>query len=1085
MLKRQSDGTGPRDLMAGPTRDEPRVFTIPPGVAFLKTLAGALCDGRLDTSFRYDPADPISLADVTIYVPTRRSARVLRSEFVDLLGGRSAILPVIRPLGETDDDSGFFDLVAPEEMDLALPIGGTARLLELGRLILAWRNQLPKIVLDVHSESPLVAPASPADAIWLARALAELIDAVDTEERSWDDLQNLKTGEHALWWQLTAEFLKIASAFWPIRLEELRRSSPAKHQAAILRGEARRIGERQHKGPVIVAGSTGSVPAAADLIAAISRLPNGTVVLPGLDLSMPADQWDLVAEESFDGKPEPASRSHSQFGLSRLLKKIGVSRDDVLPLAEAPADLAFRAETISQALVPAKATDRWSTWREEAKPEDLRQAFADVSLIEAANEREEAVAIAIALRLALEKPGRNGGESQAALITPDRALGRRVTAELARFGVVADDSAGSALSGTPQGTLTQLLLEATLRPGDPVAIVGLLKHPLLRLGMPAPELRAAVEALEVLALRGGVGEMDISTLEPLLESRLLDQVSDRHPPQWRLSLQEGAPEKARDLASKITRAVEPLVSALLRYRPDGRGLTARLNLSDWATRTGRALEALCIDERGSLGLLWSGEAGEALAAMLSEVMETDGQMEADGPQWIDIVMALTTGGAVKPRSLAHPRVFIFGTLEARLQTVDTMILGGLNEGSWPGKTVNNPFLSRTMKTDMGLEPPERRIGQLAHDFEMACGTRNLILSRSLRQGSTPTVASRWLQRLLALGGKSFADELKARGADYRHWATAIDRGDSENQPGAKRPAPKPPADLQPKSYSFSEVGRLRRDPYSIYARRILKLDPLAPFNEDPGAAQRGTLYHAIIDRYTREGHKPGTPVSRESMSRITEELFDAEQLPPHIDRVWRPRFVEVARAFLEWEAGRAPDIRSTATEVGAGFEVEAAGIRVTGIADRIDIKGSGETDLIDYKTGLSPTVSQARALLDPQLALEAAALQAGAFRGIGAQRPGDLLYVRLRPGDRFRAEKVNNEGTTATAKRQPKSALDLAQESIDQLTRFVVTLRNGEAGFASRLVPFAQGDFGGEYDHLARVAEWSTAEDDGEGEADE
>ncbi|WP_117194633.1 double-strand break repair protein AddB [Rhizobium terrae] len=1071
--------------MADPAgqRHQPRVFTIPSGAPFLKTLAASLCNGRLDETFRYDPADPLSLADVTIFVPTRRAARVLRSEFVDLLGGRSAILPVIRPLGETDDDSGYFDLAAPEEMDLALPIGGTARLLELGRLILAWRNQLPKIVLDIHSESPLVAPASPADAIWLARALAELIDAVETEERDWDDLKKLDTGEHALWWQLTAEFLSIASAFWPARLAELRRSSPARHQAAVLHGEARRISSREHRGPVIVAGSTGSVPAAADLIAAISKLPNGTVVLPGLDLSMPADQWSMIGEEALDGRIEPASRSHPQFGLSRLLRKIGTVREEVQVLGNVPDDLAFRAAVISQALVPAKATDRWSTWRETADPTLLHQAFSDVCLIEAANEREEAVAIAIALRLALEQPAADGGEVRAALITPDRALARRVTAELSRFGVLADDSAGSPLSGTPQGTLTQLLLEASLRPGDPVAIVALVKHPLLRLGLPAAELRSAVEALEILALRGGIGEMDIAALEPLLETQLAGQLENRHTPHWRLSLPEGAADKARDLAGRLAKAVEPLVSALLRRRPDGRGLTAKFTLSDWADRTGRALEALCIDERGDLAVLWSGEAGERLAGLLSDVIETDGQMEADGPQWIDIVMALTTGEAVKPRSLSHPRVFIFGTLEARLQSVDTMILGGLNEGSWPGQTVNNPFLSRTMKTDMGLEPPERRIGQLAHDFEMACGTRHLILSRSMRQGSTPTVASRWLQRLLALGGKRFAEDLKARGARYRDWASAIDAG--ENQPGARRPAPKPPADRQPTKYSFSEVGRLRRDPYSVYARRILKLDPLDPFNRDPGASERGTLYHAIIDRYTREGHKPGTPAAREVMRRIAENLFDAEQLPPHIDRVWRPRFMEVARAFLDWEAERAPDIKKTMTEVGAGWEVPGAGIRVTGIADRIDIKGSGLADLVDYKTGLSPSTSQARALLDPQLALEAAALKAGAFRDTGSLTPENLLYIRLRPGDRFREDKVNNENASATAKRQPKSALDLAQESLDQLTRFVLTLRSGEAGFASRLVPMMQSDFGGEYDHLARVAEWSTADEDGEAETDE
>lgn len=1060
-----------------------RVFSIPPGAPFLKTLASALCEGRLDEAFRYDPSDPLSLANVTIFVPTRRSARVLRSEFVDLLGGRSTILPIIRPLGETDDDSGYFDLVAPEEMDLALPIGGTARLLELGRLILAWRNQLPKVVLDIHSESPLVAPASPADAIWLARALFELITAVETEERDWEDLKKLRTGEHALWWQLTAEFLSIASAFWPARLEELKRSSPARHQAAILRGEAQRIAAREHKGPVIVAGSTGSVPAAADLIAAISGLPNGTVVLPGLDLSMPADQWAMIGEHAVEGLSEPASRSHPQFGLWRLLQKLGVSRDDVRLLGEVPDELLFRATSISQALVPAKATDRWNNWRETADPHRLGQAFAEVSLIEAANEREEAVAIAIALRLALEEPGRNGGESQAALITPDRMLARRVTAELARFGVIADDSAGSPLSGTPQGTITQLLLEATLRPGDPVAIVGLLKHPLLRLGLPSGDLSPAVEALEVLALRGGVGDMDISALEPLLEKQLADQLDDRHPPRWRLSLAPEAADKARDLARRLSQAVEPLAGALLRRRPDGRGLTGRLTLSDWAARTGRALEAICVCENGNLAGLWSGEAGERLAGLLAEVIETDGQMEADGPQWIDIVMALTTGEAVKPRSLSHPRVFIFGTLEARLQSVDTMILGGLNEGSWPGQTVNNPFLSRTMKTDMGLEPPERRIGQLAHDFEMACGTRHLILSRSLRQGSTPTVASRWLQRLLALGGKSLADDLRRRGQQYRDWASAIDAGERQEQ--TKRPSPKPPAELQPTKYSFSEVGRLRRDPYSIYARRVLQLDPLAPFNQDPGASERGTLYHAIIDHYTREGHKPGSPAAREAMRRITEELFDATQLPPHIDQVWRPRFRQVARAFLDWEIERAPDIRKTLTEAAAGWELERAGIRVTGIADRIDIKGSGQADLIDYKTGLNPSVSQARALLDPQLALEAAALTAGAFRDVGPLQPSDLIYVRLRPGDRFKPEKVNNEDANATARRQPKSALDLAQESLEQLTRFVIALRTGQAGFASRLIPFMQGDFGGEYDHLARVAEWSTADDDGEAETDE
>ncbi|WP_028749027.1 double-strand break repair protein AddB [Rhizobium mesoamericanum] len=1050
----------------------PRILSIPAGLPFLKTLAESLCDGRLTPRFRYDPDDPLSLSKVTIFLPTRRAARVLRSEIVDLLGGRSAILPVIRPLGETDDDMGYFDEVLPATLDLAEPLSNTARLLELARLVLAWRNKLPEIVRSIHSDSPLVAPASPADAIWLARNLAELIDAIETEDRDWTELSGLNAKDYALWWQLTAEFLQIASVYWPERLNELGKSSPARHRNAILRAEANRVATVPPMGPIIVAGSTGSVPATADLIAAVANLQDGVIVLPGLDLGMPEGHWRMVAPEDRKDQPvDPASSSHSQYGLAQLLTRLNLTRDDVMPLAEPSEDLRLRSEILSHALSPAEASSDWGAWKASLSDAAISSAFADVSLIEAGNEREEATAIAIALRLALERPGIDG-ESRAALITPDRNLARRVTTELSRFGIIADDSAGTPLSATPQGTLLQLLLEATLRPGDPVAIVGLLKHPLAHFGLERRVLAEAVTALELLALRGGIADVDIATLEPLLEKRLSEQVLDRHAPQWRKALPVNAIDGARELARRVTAATEPLASALVRCLPEKRGLTTSFALSDWARRTGRTLEAVARDERGDLAGLWSGEAGDTLASMLGEVIETEGQIDADGPQWIDIVAALLAGQAAKPRALSHPRVFIFGTLEARLQSVDTLILGGLNEGSWPGQTSNNPFVSRTMKTEIGLEPPERRIGQLAHDFEMASGTRHLIYSRALRQGSTATVASRWLQRLLAFGGKVFEAELKSRGDSFVHWANLIDQGD--RQAPAQRPSPTPPREMQPKSYSFSEVGRLRRDPYAIYARRVLRLDPVAPFNRDPGAAERGTLYHKIIDRFVSEGHIAGTPAAESAMEIILTELFDTEQLPAHIDAVWRPRFREVARSFLEWEAQRRPGIRRTLTEVRGGVELEPIDIRLSGVADRIDITATGTADIIDYKTGHNPSPAQARALLDPQLALEAAALHAGAFRDVGSLVPQDLLYVRLRPGDRFRVDTVNNETSTRTDR--AKSAMDLASDSIDQLIRFVSLLQSGEKGFTSRLVPAQQFDFGGDYDHLARVSEWSAAE---------
>ncbi|WP_337267734.1 double-strand break repair protein AddB [Oryzifoliimicrobium ureilyticus] len=1051
-------------------RHRPRVLTIHPGLPFLKTLAETLCNGSLIPSFHYDGSDPLSLAKVTIYLPTRRAVRVLRSEFVDLLGGRSAILPLIRPLGETDDDSGYFDEALPAQLDLAQPLPNTARLLELAKLILAWRNRLPDIVRSIHDDSPLVAPASPADAIWLARSLAELIDAVETEDGNWKDLEKLKAQDHAMWWQLTAEFLQIASAFWPARLEELGRSSPARHRNAILRAEARRLATTRHSGPMIIAGSTGSMPATADLMAAVAQIPEGVIVLPGLDLTMPDEVWAMLASDEDPAlRTDPASRSHPQYGLMRLLERLKIKRRDVEPLALPASKMAMRSNVIARALAPAQATSAWSIWREDLPKDALEEGFDNVCLIEASNEREEATAIAIAMRLALEQPGQ-GSDSQVALITPDRNLARRVKAELARYGIFADDSAGSPLASTPQGEILRLLLEAALRAGDPVAIASLLKHPLTRLGMPVDMVREAVEALEVLALRGGVASVHIGGLEGLLERQMTEMATDRHLPHWRRSLPADAVDSARLLTKAISDGLSPLILASL---PDAdNGSLPTLTLADWAERTGRALEALTRDETGNLLSLWGNEAGSELASLLGEVIDTDGQIEATGPEWIDIMLALTTGRSVKPQALSHPRVFIFGTLEARLQSVNTIILGGLNEGSWPGQTTNNPFVSRMMKTEIGLEPPERRIGQLAHDFEMASGSAQLIYSRALRQGATPTVASRWLQRLLAFGGKDFEAGLKKRGEQYLQWAKLIDQGAA--QASAERPAPRPPRELQPQSYSFSEVGRLRRDPYAIYARRILRLDAVEPFNRDPGAAERGTLYHAIIDRFIREGHKAGTPDAEEAMHLILSELFDMEQLPAHIDAIWRPRFREVARAFLHWEAERRNDIVKTVTEVRGSIVLEPVDIQLRGVADRIDLKKSGGADIIDYKTGYNPSPAQARALLDPQVPLEAAALQGGAFRSVGKQAPQDLLYVRLRPGTRFQVDIVNNEATKRSE--TARSAAELAAAAIEQLVKFVLLLQSGERGFTSRLIPAKQFEYGGEYDHLARVAEWSTAE---------
>ncbi|KQS76082.1 double-strand break repair protein AddB [Rhizobium sp. Leaf384] len=1051
------------------------VLTIPAGVPFLKTLVHAICDGTVVPDYRYDPTDPLSLAGVTIFVPTRRAARVLRSEFVDCLGARSAILPVIRALGETDDDSGFFDAEIPAVLDLAPPLTGPARLIELSRLILAWRNTLPRIVTELHGDSPLIAPASPADALWLARNLVQIIDDIETEDLDWTSLSSLDASNYAQWWTLTLEFLEIASQFWPARLTELSRSSPARHRNAVLEAESHRIAAGAIDGPIIIAGSTGSIPATARLILAVQKLAQGAIVLPGLDGTMTEPDWNLIDPPLMDTarRDDSASRSHPQYGFVRLLRRMGISRSEVISIGTVENDLADRAETLSHAFLPVEATSSWDRVRRSLDARRVEAAFADAALIEAVNEREEATAIALSLRLALQKDE----ECQAALITPDRDLARRVAAELQRFGIEADDSAGTPLASTPQGTLLRLMLDVALRPGDPVAITTLIKHPLARFGLSAERFRPAATLLELLALRGGTAPADIADLRPLLDEAALSRRADRHAPEWLTQVTDADIEEVRFAAGAIAAAVEPLVSMLVRRRKGSGGFSTSLTLAEWAERTGRALEGIAMTETSDLGALWSGEAGEALADLLRAVIEADGQIEADGGQWCEAVEALMAGSAVKPRAMRHPRVFIFGALEARLQSVDLVVLGGMNEGTWPGQTANDPFLSRSMKTGIGLEPPERRIGQLAHDLQMACGTRRLVFSRSLRKGATPTVASRWLQRLLAVGGKDLGQRLRENGRDRLRYAALLDA--RPDTPLARRPEPKPDFALQPQRYSFSEVGRLRRDPYSVYARRILRLQPVDGFNADPGAAERGTIYHAIVERFAKSDVDPASPEASMIMTKLIDEAFDEQHLPVHIDVIWRPRFAAVGRAFIDWEISRKDNIRQSFLERYARFKVGVADIELTGIADRIDIGPDGAAVIVDYKTGASPSVREARALLDPQLPLEAAALKAGAFKEVGKRHPSSLLYVRLKPGDRFDVDEVNNEGR-AKGDVEPKTAEMLADESLAQFTGLLRALQVGQRGFASRVIVQKEKSYGGEYDHLARVAEWSTA--DGEEE---
>jgi ATP-dependent helicase/nuclease subunit B len=1048
----------------------PRVLSIPPGVPFLETLADALLAGRLVPGYAWD-GDPLKLADATIYVPTRRAARELRAVFAARVGVRagtaSAILPVIRPLGDFDEDAVLFEDGASAILDLAPPIAPMERLLALAPLVQAWKRRLPAHVAQLFAEEVIV-PSSLADAIWLARDLAALMDEIETEGVGWAGLQGLVKDDLANWWQVTLEFLAIVTTAWPQVLEAIDRSNPAAHRSAMIDAETARLARNPPNGPVVAAGSTGSIPATARLLAAIARLPSGAVVLPGLDRRLDEASWERIGQST-----QPASAfGHPQYGLKKLIATIGIARADVEDLAPSPPEdlappspLAARNLVVSEALRPAETTERWV----EAAAE-VGQALADgaldgVALIEAANEREEAIAIAVALRDAI-----TGDDSHVALVTSDRELARRVASELLRFGIQADDSGGTPLARTRPGLLLVQLLAALFTPGDPVPLLALLKHPLFRLGRKRGHVRGAVEWIELVALRGGTGRPDIATLSDEFERRLADLAGEQRKPFWLKRLSDTDTGECRALIADLGEAIAPLVA--LRGR-------AEAPMADLVAATVAALEAIGRADDGGLGKLYDGDAGEGLVGFLRNLAAAAGAMVVEPREWEAVVSALVSGETVKPSAGSDPRVSIWGALEARLLSADLLVVGGLNEGTWPRKAEADRFMSRMMKTGIDLEPPERRIGLAAHDFMMAMGARRLVLTRAARAGDAPAVPSRWLQRLTTLVGEAPTMAMRMRGDRYLAWGRQLDAG--PDVPFVERPCPVVPVEARPTSFSVTEVETLRRDPYAVYARRILDLKPLDPLVRDPGAAERGTLFHDILHRFTVSGVDPAADAALGALVDIARAAFDALALPVDVEAVWWPRFMAMAPHILAFEKERAPGIRGRHAEDRAGpTPIGATGVTLSGYADRIDLRGGGLADILDYKTGSTPSKGQAHTLLSPQLALEGALLKRGAFAGAGRAEPADLLYVRLKPDGQVVPDSI------LEFKRETRLAADLSEEAWARLEKLVAHYLRPSTGYLSRALPFREGDTDGDYDHLARVLEWSAGADEaggGEGEA--
>ncbi|MDZ4866288.1 MAG: double-strand break repair protein AddB [Alphaproteobacteria bacterium] len=995
------------------------LFTIPAGAAFADELARGVLK-------RYGAGDPFALSRALILVPTRRAIRTLGEAFARVSAGGVAVLPRMRALGDFDetpsplDDPAAYDVAADVVPDMPPPLPVLRREFLLTKLIQRWALNAAK-----DEERSALGATTPALALKLARELAVLLDQATAEGLAWEKLKTIVPENLSLHWEQTVQFLSILTEQWPALLAAEKASDPAMHRDAALRLAAQRWAAAPPSFPVIAAGSTGSVPATAELLRTIAYMPNGAVVLPGIDLGLDREAW------------EAAESGHPQHGMQQLLEKLDATRLDVELWGEGGDPRAARTRLIAEALRPAETTPAWRDFVHDQRGA-VEGGLRGMSMFVARTPSEEALAIACALRAAVEVPGKT-----AALVTPDRNLARRVASELKRWGIAIDDSGGVPLSHTVVGRFLSLIVDAAADAFAPVPLLALLKHPLAALNFPRrAEARLLALKLEEKALRGPRPAAGLGGL--------------------------------RDLVGDAPDLVKLISHLQIGYGPFAEIMTeGRHDVTVLAQRHREAAELLSMDE-ASVAELWTGDAGEIADGLFTRVGEAAAEvgLVMDGREYASFIRAVMDTVPVRPKFGRHARLSILGPLEVRLQHPDLMILGSLNEGVWPPATDPGPWLNRPMRRELEVSQPERRVGLSAHDFAQAAAAPEVVLTRAEKDGGAPTTPSRWLTRLTMLvDGAGFGERL----GDER-WldvARALDRPAGLPQP-VEPPEPRPPVAARPRKLPVTQIERWLRDPYSLYARQILRLKPLDAIDEAPGAADRGTKIHDALDKFVKAYPKDLPSDDDEAFRALIEhgrEAFGDLLQRPGVRGFWWPRFERIARWFIGFERDRRAGAVSIMAEQKGEMTFDAPGgpFTLTATADRIELWPGDAIVVADYKTGGVPSSKQVIAGFSPQLTLEAAIALGGGFPGITARTVDGLIYVALKGGAvAGEVKRVKFEDLT------PDEEVERARAG---LQKFVAEFDSPDMPYHSKPRVLLE-RYAGDYDHLARVKEWSSGDEE-------
>ena len=981
-----------------------QIHTIPQGRDFADDLVTGVL-GIIKT--------PDEMADSIIMLPNRRLAQATRQAFARLGRGKAQIMPRMMPIGDVDEDAEELIAAGWDADDKPPVIDRIERQLSLSELTRPFFK-----AAGLHH-------VAEAENLALAGALGVFLDQMQTAQCDPKKLDDLAHQDHAEHWKKIIRFLEIGTESWPLILQKINKSDPAVWRNAAIKARATAWRQAPPKGTVIIAGSTGSIPATHQLMESVLAMPNGHIILPGLDKYMAEDDWQELSDIQ-----DPTLATHPQHAMATLLASLGVVRRDVaLWQGTNFADGGYnpeesgRAGVIREAMRPAKQTPKWRDIpaRQEIKP----RSIAGWQRIDCYDKREEAEVIALAMREVLEVP-----EKTAIMITADERLAKMVAGELQRWEVNVPLTAGQKLSQTSVGQFLLLIIEAWAEDFAPIPLLAMARHPLAAAGMKRHDFREKIKEIEKTLLRGNRVEGGLEGLEKAAEPH---------------------PYLKKFIKENLINPLKPLLEK-----------NKKRSLAEWVNDHGKVAENLSKSDSDGAVRPWLQQDGIRLAQFFQRLQRYGKDITVSAEDYLPMLQSLMGAEKIYPKQQEHPRLAILTPIEARMQTADLTIIGGMNEGLMPQDITPDPWMNSAMRQQFGMPQTNWRIGHMALDITNALARPEVIITQAKRDGSTPILPSRWLRRLDAVLGVAEIEWPKNQ--RLQSLARQLNSDGSRQSP-EKRPEPKPPIKARPTKFSATALDTLLRDPYALYARKILELRALNDIDQQPNAADRGNLTHEALRQFIEE-NQGAAPEENDygRLIEIGEGIFNAFSHSPMVRIFWWARFCETAKWFIgEEQKNRGLIAKSIVEKTGnASLEVGGITFTITAKADRIDLLHDGRLDIIDYKTGglrSSKEVGGGRAL---QLRVEAFIADSGGFSEIEKGLPiKSLTYWKL-------SGTKNNPGEI---KNVTPDNENIADDTKQGLMRLLGSFTDENQGYLSEPITSEINPYS-DYRHLARVGEW-------------